>query len=340
MPIIKPADFGFAGFIAAASIKVNILLPSRMQVIRYSPLYKDLWNDLVRKSPTGTFLHERGYMDYHSDRFEDFSIMVFENQRLLACLPCNRQDATIVSHAGLTYGGWQVDSRYVNTVKMLQIWEASLNFMKAHGFSSLRYKAVPSIYHRYPMEDDIYSVFRFGGNIDCCLISCAVNLDCPIAFDTNATRNVKFAQKQGIEVRETSDFAAFWDILTELLDRQYNTKPVHTLREIELLKSRFPDNIRLYGAFNGESLIAGVVVYNTETVSKAQYIASTNEGRAMKALPAVFAHIMSSANGRRYFDFGTSNENHGLFLNEGLIRQKSGMGGRGIAYITYSIPIL
>lgn len=39
----------------------------------------------------------------------------------------------------------------------------------------------------------------------------------------------------------------------------------------------------------------------------------------------------------RYFDFGTSNESHGLLLNEGLYRQKSSLGGSGVAYTRYVI---
>ena len=311
-----------------------------MEIIPYTPQYKEIWNELVRISPTGTFLHDRDYMDYHSDRFDDFSLMVFEKDKAIACLPCNRVDSTVVSHGGLTYGGWLVDSKHVNTTKMLNIWEASLAYMRSQGCDLLRYKAVPSIYHKYPMEDDLYSIFRFGGNIDYTLVSSVIKLDSPIKFDTNAMRSVKYARDNGIEVRETNDFVAFWTILADVLKERYDTRPVHTCDEIELLKSRFPDNIHLYGAFKDNRLIAGVVVYNTDTVSKAQYIASSKEGRETKALPLVFAHIINRASHKfQYFDFGTSNENDGRFLNEGLIRQKSGMGGRGIVYTTYKIPI-
>lgn len=312
-----------------------------MQIVKYTPEFKEAWNELVGISPTGTFLHNRDYMDYHRDRFNDMSLVaVNEGGAVIACLPASCEGTVVTSHAGLTYGGWLVDSRRVNTSVMLEIWAEALVFLKSRGFRTLLYKAVPSIYHRYPMEDDLYAIFRFGGNIEYSLISSAVALDCPIAFDTNARRGVKHALQSGVTVRESDDFAAFWTILAELLKSRYGTTPVHTLEEIEMLKSRFPDNIRLYGAYRDDTLVAGVVTYNTDTVCHAQYIAASDAGREMKALPLVFEHIIRQCEGRfQYFDFGTSNEDRGRYLNVGLIRQKSGMGGRGIVYTTYKVPV-
>lgn len=312
-----------------------------MQIIKYTPELKEAWNELVKKSPTGTFLHTREYMDYHSDRFTDMSLVVFDDKGgVIGCLPANIEGDVVTSHAGLTYGGWLVDSRRVNTTVMMQIWEASLALLRAYGFKTLIYKAVPSIYHRYPMEDDLYAIFRNGGNIEYNQISSVINLDSALGFDSNASRGAKYAQKSGVVVRETQDFSDFWKILGELLDNRYDTRPVHSLEEIELLKSRFPDNIRLYGAYRDDILVAGTVVYNTDMVCHAQYIAASEEGKALKALPLVFSHVISLSKGRfRYFDFGTSNERRGLYLNEGLIRQKTGMGGRGIVYTTYRIPL-
>ena len=39
------------------------------------------------------------------------------------------------------------------------------------------------------------------------------------------------------------------------------------------------------------------------------------------------------------FDFGVSTEQRGSYLNEGLIFQKEGFGGRAICYDTYAIDL-
>lgn len=313
-----------------------------MRVVSYAPDLADLWDALAAKSPTGTFLHRRGYMDYHRDRFAECSVMVFDDKnRLVAALPANACGDTVVSHGGLTYGGWLVDSRRVGASAMLAIWDSALAHYRSLGFSQMVYKAVPDIYHRYPAEDDLYALFRHGAVIDSVQISAAIDLAGPIGFDSNARRGAAHAAKAGVTIRESDDYRRFWEILSALLAERYATAPVHSLDEIELLGSRFPDNIRLYGAYRGLELVAGTVMYLTDTVAHAQYIAASPNGKELKALPLLFKSLIEGCTGRfRYFDFGTSNERHGQYLNEGLIRQKNGMGGRGIAYTTYKLNLL
>lgn len=312
-----------------------------MRALGYNPDFVDRWDMLVMESPTGTFLHRRGYMDYHSDRFIDCSVMVFDDKdRLVAALPANADGHTVVSHGGLTYGGWLVDSRRVGASAMLAVWDSALDYYRSLGFEEMVYKSVPDIYHRYPAEDDIYALFRHGAAIDCVQVSAAIDLDAPMGFDSNASRGAAYAAKSAVTIRESDDFRSFWEILSKLLVERYGTSPVHSLAEIELLRSRFPDNIRFYGAYHGTELVAGTVMYLTDTVAHAQYIAASPKGKELKALPLLFKSLIEGCTGRfRYFDFGTSNERHGQYLNEGLIRQKTGMGGRGIAYTTYKLNL-
>jgi hypothetical protein len=78
-----------------------------MQVERYTPALQTLWDDFVRSSKNGTFLLERGYMDYHADRFADHSLLVRDDEgTLLAVLPTNADGPRLASHGGLTYGGF------------------------------------------------------------------------------------------------------------------------------------------------------------------------------------------------------------------------------------------
>ena len=63
------------------------------------------WNQFVKNSKQGTFLLDRSYMDYHSDRFTDHSLLVYRQGKLYALLPANERDHTLYSHQGLTYAG-------------------------------------------------------------------------------------------------------------------------------------------------------------------------------------------------------------------------------------------
>ena len=110
---------------------------------------------------------------------------------------------------------------------------------------------------------------------------------------------------------------------------------------MRLLQGRFPENISLHTATLDGELLAGVVMYLSQPVAHCQYIGASPAGKESKALTLLFEHLIAKyqQEGYRYFDFGISNENHGLYLNEGLVRQKSRLGGRGIVYNTFQIDL-
>ena len=305
---------------------------------RYNISMSAEWDAAVAASRNGTFLHMRGYMDYHSDRFTDFSLVArTEKGHIAAILPAECKGSILRSHGGLTYGGWLMsDKADMNT--MLEVWKSARDFATGNGFDTLIYKPVPHIFHRYPAEEDLYALFRDKASIQSVQISSVIDLDRPLPFDQNARRGVAKARKRSLTVRESDDFATFWKILCAVLAERHATAPVHTVSETGLLASRFPDNIRLFGVFEGEKMIAGTVLYISQTTAHAQYIASDTRGRETGALAMLFDTLVKQFSGSvRYFDFGTSNGDGGLVLNAGLVRQKCGFGARAVAFNTYKV---
>ncbi|MBO4721854.1 MAG: GNAT family N-acetyltransferase [Muribaculaceae bacterium] len=313
-----------------------------IKIEKYSPQCKQVWDAAVKNSRNGTFLHLRGYMDYHSDRFADFSLVARDGERIVAVLPACREGHKLYSHKGLTYGSWLVPLRHFDVTTMMEVWETAMQFLQDEGIEEIIYKPVPHIYHRYPCEEDLYALFKAGGVLTESNISTTIDLDEPLPFDRGNKRNVNLALKSGVEVAESCDWQGYWDMLDSLLMEKYGRHPVHSLDEITLLHSRFPENIKLYTAKLGDELLAGVVMYYCgNEVAHCQYIASTERGRELKALTLLFYYLIkeSSQAGFRYFDFGISTENGGLYLNEGLVRQKCRMGGRGIVYQVLSVKL-
>ena len=304
----------------------------------YSPTQHSEWNHFVYGAKNSTFMHLREYMDYHSQRFSDCSIVAYQDNKIIGVMPANRVGDTLYSHQGLTYAGWLVPTKHFDVVNMLAIWDAMAEFLPTIGIKRLVYKPSPHIYHSYPAEEDLYAIFRHNGVITASNISSAIPVADAIRFNENSRRQVRLAQNEGVTVEETSDYEAYWNVLTELLDERYGVKPVHTLAEINLLHSLFPINIRLFTACLGGEVLGGVLIYHTGHVAHAQYIAASKRGKKMKVLPMIFDHLINNEFSQtRYFDFGISNEQGGWVLNEGLAMQKSGMGGRGIVYNTYTI---
>lgn len=309
-----------------------------IEIARYDRTCAPAWDAAVEASRNGTFLHRRAYMDYHADRFTDFSLIAFgRSGHIVAVLPADVSGSTLRSHAGLTYGGWLMSDRAdMNT--MMEVWAASRDFATAQGIDTLIYKPVPHIFHRYPAEEDLYALFRDGAATESVQVSSAIDLSLPLPFDQNARRGTAKAHKAGLTVAESTDYASFWHILGEVLAERHSTAPVHSLAEIELLAGRFPENIKLYGVFDGDRMIAGTVLYITPEVAHAQYIASDHDGRSSGALALLFGTLIEKFAGRvRYFDFGTSNEDGGRVLNAGLVRQKCGFGARAVAFYTYKV---
>lgn len=299
------------------------------------------WDDFVRASRNGTFLHQRGYMDYHSDRFDDCSLVASIDGKLCALLPACIEGDTLWSHRGLTYGGWIVPLKHFDVTVMMAVMDAAALWMKDNGIKRFVYKAIPHIYHRYPCEEDLYALFRHGASLTETNISTTIDLTCPLPLDRGNKSGANAARKAGIRVGESDDWEGYWQLLSSLLDERYDTRPVHSIQEITLLQGRFPNNIRLYTATLGTELLAGVVLYLSIPVAHCQYIGATPLGKESKALTLLFEHLINEYQrlGFRYFDFGISNEDHGRYLNEGLVRQKSRLGGRGIAYNIFEISL-
>src|SRR5438132_9103227 len=114
-----------------------------MNVRLYDKKDKNIWDDFVKSSRNGTFLFQRDYMDYHSDRFEDHSLIVYDTKnRVIALLPANKTKNILTSHGGLTYGSF-ITSDKITTPLMVDVFNASIAYLKKGGFEKLVYKTIP-----------------------------------------------------------------------------------------------------------------------------------------------------------------------------------------------------
>lgn len=298
----------------------------------------------MRKSRNGTFLFERAYMDYHNDRFSDHSLMYFnESNKLVAILPACRQDDALVSHAGLTYGGF-VLSTSSKSETVLSLFDSTIGYLKSEGFKSFIYKPIPSIYHSQPSQEDIYALWRNGANMTECNLSTTIDLrSCEQEADSSKEWGCNFAQKNGIEMDEISDLKDYWPIVDNNLHDRYSVSPVHSLSEIQRLKDSFPEKIRCFVGKKDAEILGGILVFETAQVAHEQYAHSTCEGKKNRVMDFLTMKLIQYYRNERpdirYFDFGISNERHGEYLNPSLIAFKESFGGRGVAYSKFEIRL-
>ena len=320
--------------------KLALSMSSRIKVIRYGAEQKAGWDNFVAQSKTGTFLFHRNYMDYHADRFPDCSLMFFnEQEKLVAVMPATAQGETLSSHAGLTFGGI-VSDRQMKTPLMLEVFEALKEYLRAAGINRLIYKAVPHIYHLLPAEEDLYALYRHDAKLVRRDVSSTIELKEKLPLSKGRRYEIKQAQKHGLEVRQSDDFKSFMAIEEQLLGEKYDSRPVHSAEEMQTLAGRFPENIKLFTACGNTEMRAGVVIYESENVAHAQYIAASDEGKMTGALDLILGYLISDYySGKKYFDFGISTENNGRELNVGLIENKQSFGARAIVYDFYELEV-
>ncbi len=306
------------------------------RIVRYDATHHDEWNRYVEKARNATFLFYREYMDYHSDRFKDHSLLFYQGNHLHSVLPAHEVGEIFCSHRGLTYGGLLMDED-VTTADVVHLFEELNDYLRQMGFQMVLYRSIPWIYHRLPSEEDLYAMFwKCGARLQQRMSGTVINLDAHLRWRKDHRRRLKQAQMADIQVKRDASLAEFWPVLNNNLQKKFQAQSVHTLEEIELLKSRFPDRIIQYSAYHDDQIVGGITFYVMGHVLHGQYSGTTDEGKRLGAMEAIYEQVMyHDFQYMKYLDFGTSNEQGGLVLNEGLIAHKEGYGGRTVMYDTY-----
>jgi hypothetical protein len=304
----------------------------------YRPNDAETWDEFVRSARNGVFLFERGYMDYHAERFDDASLMLWRGEVLTAVLPAHRQGDDWISHGGLSFGGLVLHAASGARIA-LEAFERLGDALREQGATRLVYKPLPHIYHRQPSEDDLYALHRLGARVVRTDLSTTIDLARRLPFAKGRRHALAKARRAGIEVRPLADLAPFWTLLVDTLAEQHGVVPTHRLDEMQRLASRFAQ-ITCHGAWCGCELLAGVLSYAYDGVLHTQYMAASASGRESGALDAVVAHLIGRAEaGQRWFSFGISTVDAGRQLNTGLVAQKEMFGGRSTVLQTFELPL-
>ena len=311
-----------------------------MRIELYNAKYKELWDSFVDNSKNGTFLHKRDYMEYHSERFTDHSLLIFEEDGIVALLPANISENILYSHRGLTYGGL-ILSREIYQITVVEIFKEIRSYLATKNITEFYYKAIPAVYHKMADDEDLFAVFCLDGKLIDRKASSAIYQGDKLRINNSRRKGVKRAVNHGITLCSNVDPAPFWDILTGNLNSRFEVNPVHTLEEIESLRKSFPENIICHTAVCEGETVAGVLVYLTETCAHAQYTSASANGKKINAVDFLYDKLINEVYAdKRWFDFGVSTEPYDCrVLNEGLINQKESFGARTIVYDTYEIKI-
>jgi hypothetical protein len=311
---------------------------TKYTVKKYEQKDFSIWNDFIGLAKNATFLFHRNFMEYHKERFDDFSLLIFENQKLVAVFPANKLENSVHSHQGLTYGNLVYNDQ-TRLSSIIEIFQSVLIFLNKNKISKLNIKILPSIYNLKPAEEILYSLFLAEAKLIRRDSLSVIDLSQNNILSKIRKRNFKKAASKELIIKEENDFDSFWDkILIPNLHKKHNAKPVHSIEEISRLKSLFPQNIHQFNVYLENKIIAGTTVFETETVAHCQYISKNEDENNSGGLDFLFQYLIQERFAeKRFFDFGISNENQGKNLNEGLSYWKESFGAGTIVHDFYEV---
>ena len=308
-----------------------------IKVRKYKKEDKKVWDNFIEHSKNSTFLFKRDFMDYHQDRYEDCSLMVFEGNIQIAALPAHEVDEnTIASHLGLSYGGI-ILRKPENLQKTLLIVHQILYFLKSNNIDKIIYKSFHKFYNSIGSEEIDYANFLIKAKLTMRQFASVINLNDKLEMTRTRKRCARRATKMGIVIKEVETFDAFWnDILIPNLKNKYDAQPAHTLAEITKLHDSFPSNIRQFNAYLNGVIVAGATIFESSNVVRIQYNSANEEGRIIGASDLLYSKLIEKYfKHKNYFDFGASFDDKGL--NLGLLIWKESFGARAFSIDTYEI---
>lgn len=304
---------------------------------KYEASYYSVWNQLVSEAKNATFLFHRDFMEYHSDRFEDYSLLVFEGEKLVALLPANKVGNAIYSHLGLTYGGLLYKD--IKLAKVISNFKEILFFLNENGFEKLNIKEIPSIYHQKPAEELLYALFLSKAVLTRRDSLAVIDLRTDFTISKGRMEGVAKGIKKELRIVEETNFESFWNqIMIPNLETKHQAKPVHSLQEIQYLHAKFPKNIRQFNVYLNNKIVAGTTVFESQQVAHAQYISANEEKNELGSLDLLYHYLITKVfKDKPFLDFGISNEQQGQKLNNGLSFWKESFGASTVVQDFYEV---
>jgi hypothetical protein len=297
------------------------------------------WDNFVSSANNGTLFHTRRFLNYHHEgRFNDHSLEFFKKGKLVGVFPAaiieTENSRILVSHPGASVGSFVVpeDLTFADALEMV---EQLIEYSKSENFNGIKLTQPPTIYSKRLSHYIDFALQKNGFMYVKREISSILFLEKSI--DENLTKfksthrtAVRKAEKSGVIVKQTDDFASFYEILEKNLSIRHDVKPTHSLDELLHLKEIFPQKINLFGAYIEGKMVAGVVNFiATENVVLAFYISHDEAFQEVRPTNLLFYEIFEWAIQKKFsvFDFGifTVNEKP----NFGLARFKENFGASG-----------
>jgi hypothetical protein len=315
----------------------------------YRPEFRSRWEKFVLTADNGTLFHRQQFLDYHPPgRFLGHHLIFRKKNRILALLPAAIRETSkgriFISHPGASYGGFVVTSRLGIRDAHLLVG-ALVEHLRGENFQRAELTPPPLFYSSHPNHYIDFALLKHGFGYLKRELTSVVPLpkrDVEIfsSFKSEARTATRKAQKLGVDIRESDDYEAFYQILRHNLQMRHNVTPTHTPEELLRLKALLPDEIHLFSAYLEGEQIAGVVLFLCNPrVMLAFYISHRQHYQKYRSVNLLFHQIMDwgRRRGFQYLDFGTFTLD--MEPNWGLGKFKETFGAKGLFRDTFFLDL-
>mgnify|MGYP001058440346 FL=1 len=310
---------------------------SEFTIKKYTNADQQVWDAFVSQNTNTTFLFFRDFIEYHKHLFVDYSLMVFKKNKIIAILPAHIHKKTVNSHQGLTYGGLISDPK-LRFQERLSCCKIILKYLKDNAIKTLNLKFLPDAYQIESNQSLEYILHKIKAKCN------QVNMLSVVKpkhkkYSKDRIAGNKRGLINNLHIKEEDNLSTFWNnLLIPKLKSKYHTEPVHSFEEIQLLKKRFPKNIRQFNVYQGEKLIAGTTIFEHLHIARSQYIASDENKNKLGSLDFLHFYLLENVfKDKILFDFGSSHTEEHNDIIDGLIYWKEGFGATSTVQKCYRV---
>jgi len=290
-----------------------------MEIKKYDESLAKEWDEFVSNSINGTIYHSRKFLNYHKDKFQDESILIYDNE-LVCVVPCCKKDNNYFSHSGATYGG-PVFKNF-ELLKIKKIIDLIFEYYK----NKIEFRIAGNIYFNVP-QNKLFFLLNQKLKIKLELSWYVNNFDNwfdNIKNKRNKSYLDKFEKNHNITIANNNDdYINFHNILSKNLNEKYKSNPTHSLDEFLIFKNQIEENQSLYLVKKENIILGGVLLVKaTNNCWYTFYISKNSDYNSTSNCSILFIMKNISLDARKnnvkYLDYGISTEDKGLILNEGL----------------------
>lgn len=321
-----------------------------INIVPYNLAYEERWDKFVlEKSANGTILQTRKFLNYHpDDRFSDNSLLILKGSEIIGVIPanivCKDKQKELKSHEGSTFGGIIIEKRNIKISVLETVFNYIDQYCIQNSINKICLKMTSPLYSREDCELLDYMLFYHGYNslleVGYYVDFSKYEDDIPKNYSSSVRRHFKASESNNLNYMELIDHRGISLFYDTLLDnyKKFGRTPVHSLEELFKLKDLLGSQIRFFGVFSGEEIVASSMVFDfLHRVFHTQYLAVKSAYNGLYVNESLYTNLIKTAKkeGFPYLSFGTATLDGGSRLNYNLAQYKEQYGTKQYINRTY-----